>query len=90
MYIRLILEKELCGLWKIWVHSGFDRVRADSCRVGPNFKGLITALGWATITYHDIIAFHQELGVKGARNLKGLSDFPSGILHLMRRRKTHT
>lgn len=34
------------------------------------------------ITYHDIIAFNQKLGVKGPWNLKRLCNFPGGNFDL--------
>lgn len=45
------------------------------------------------ITYHDIIAFDQKLGVKGPRNFKCLGNFAGGSLHLKAMEKenqTHT
>lgn len=45
------------------------------------------ALPSGNITYHDIIAFNQELSVKGTRNFKCLRNFPSSNLNLNDRGK---
>lgn len=56
----------------------------------PSVKRAISylAVPQGNITYHDIIAFNQELSVKGPRNFKRLCNFSGGNLDL-RIKKEH-